>query len=155
MLGKMEASNLSTRSPETEDKQLQNKISLDVIYTELYNEMRRYRDQHFSLFQWYTTLSVAAIAAIAGLGQLRDSHQLLQQIRPWLSIILIVGGAFVSYWGWYANKRYIQLRKQIEILEPVWEKLWSEPPSKLQPHHGLLIVTVVMTITILAFIWGF
>ena len=39
-------------------------VSVDTVYSEMYNEMRRYRDYQFSNAKWHTTSFLALIGAI-------------------------------------------------------------------------------------------
>jgi hypothetical protein len=92
------------------------KISPDIVYQEMYQEMRRYRDYELISSQWYTGFLVVILGAlIAG-----------KQFNPIILISIKVISLILTF-GWIFSVIYVKDRNK-ELRN--WVTKWYEPTWK-------------------------
>jgi uncharacterized membrane protein len=129
-----------------------NEVSKDTVYSELYAEMRRYRDYELIASPWYTTILLAILGAILsvkfGVNPSKLS-ELINRIEIKLIIFAVVTfiGFSICYSLWYVSQRYHELRKYVDELEPKWKKLKSKS-MKFAPNVLMLIIQATLTVII-------
>ncbi|MDP2363214.1 MAG: hypothetical protein Q8M94_05540 [Ignavibacteria bacterium] len=123
-------------------------VSSDIIYQELYQEMRRFRDYELSSSTWYTIILLAILSAIisvkyAGNLSLKDTIFENCTVKVVvLSVIFLIG--FSSVWSaYYVRRRYQHLRNYVDYLEPEWHNYQPEIIFPA-PYHLILLTQVVL-----------
>lgn len=100
-------------------------INPDTVYTQLYFEMRRYRDYELSVATWWTTMLLALLSGIIwGQGGSPGLlHELLQDVsvKGVLTGLVILLGIGILHALHYTNVRYNTLRASCDTN-------FSEPP---------------------------
>jgi len=127
-------------------------LSIEVIYSELYSEMRRVRDHQITIGVWYTTtlLAVSSIFAF-----LRQTHHmwLVDTLEKWsLAGILFIFAGGIYYLIWYEHTRYCELRKCVESIELEW-KVRVRKPMKVRPPVIYTLIIGLLTSFIVLEIW--
>ena len=86
-------------SPESERPNI-DAVTRDVVYAEMYNEMRRFRDYEFTSSMWYTALLLAILGFVVAVrfGDTARSFANLMDAQCWLKvgvtgIAVLVAGA--------------------------------------------------------------
>jgi len=135
------------------------KVSSDIAYQELYQEMRRYRDYELSASTWYTTILLAILGGI--LAAKYGNPALIQLFRECFVkfiaafIVLIVGGSGV--WSiYFSHRRYRHIRdyvfdKKLKI-EPDWKEKYTPENIFPEPRHLILItqfMLIILSITLI------
>ena len=135
-------------------------VSHDVVYAQLYEEMRYYRNYELTVSTWYTTILLAILGGIlaAKFGTVESSlsnyfnHNILVQ---WLVFGL---ATYIGFSSWYSVIyvsiwRYRELRTYIEKhLEPAWKQL-SRKRIILSPVYFLLLTQLILVILVDIVIW--
>jgi uncharacterized BrkB/YihY/UPF0761 family membrane protein len=122
-------------------------VPKDVLYQQLYQEMRRYRDYQMVVLGWYATL---AIGVIAGLFAIPNLNVNVGECFAWpFSIFFVLAGLCISYVIWYAHDRCSSLREIANQIYPV-----SLPKRLFKPHHMLILIILMLTVAgvVVAFI---
>jgi len=131
-----------------------NEVSKDTVYSELYAEMRRFRDYELAVSTWYTAILIAILAALltAKFGAVQsDFSQILG--TNFLNRLLIVGFVTLIFSGGcysviYSHQRYNELRKYVdECLEPEWKK-FKPKKRKVTPREFMLLTQALLLIAI-------
>lgn len=135
------------------------KVSSDIVYQELYQEMRRYRDYELSVSTWYTAILLAILGGVftakygdLGLAQLANEC-VIKFIAAF--IVLIVGGSGL-YSIWFSYRRYKHISEYIFNkklnLEPSWKSIYTPEKVFLKPRHLIMttqIILIVLTILVI------
>ena len=129
-------------------------VSKDTIYSEMYAEMRRFRDYELTISTWYTVILLAILGAVLTVKFGSVQPNLSQFISTNLSIRLLIAG-FVILLGFsgcystiYAFQRYRELRKYVDDnLEPKWKK-FKPKERKVTPREFILLTQVLLVIAI-------
>ena len=115
-------------------------ISKGVIYSEIYTEMRRYRDYELSAATWYTAILIVM------LGFIVTDKSDVTFVRVAIGVLSTILGGSSIYSIWYVNRRYGQL---LEIMNNHLEPQWKKAVFKnirtemiLRPRHLIFIVQV-------------
>jgi hypothetical protein len=130
-----------------------NQVSFDTVYSEMYTEMRRFRDYELRSSTWYTAILIAILGFIA------NSKYTAQTTPSGLALLLqggIVARALVllvvtalgfasSFSVWYVSRRYHSLRQLVDAqLEPAWDHSNKRAPvlpeRRLTPRHMIYMV---------------
>ncbi len=136
-----------------------NTVSKDGVYSELYNEMRRYREYQFSSTKWYTTIYLALLGVVfyAKYGvRASELNAIVSQGNFKFTIAVI---AFLLCFNschtiLYTHDRYTSLRKFTDnTLEPEW-KNYHPDLTIFQPHNLLVANQIIlMVLVIVALFW--
>ncbi len=132
------------------------KVSVDTVYSEMYNEMRRHREYQFSSAKWYTTLFLALIGAIfaakysgqsPGIKNIIDSNEGIRCVIILVAILICLNSCHTIL---YSHWRYSELRRYADIgLEPKWKTFL---PKKIKPQPHVLLVFSQAALAFLAII---
>ncbi len=114
------------------------KINDETIYSERYNEMRRFRDYELTVSTWYSAILLAILGSIAS-EKFNQKSLLFIHLNSNLtyqvfiaSAVVIIGLCFV-YSLCYVSFRYQELRTYMtEFIEP------NELPYKFKPYETYL-----------------
>lgn len=126
-------------------------ISKEVVYREMYTEMRRYRDYELNSSKWYTPMLLAILGFVLKDKMFITVQSSFQSTQSFASefVILIVlitiliviascNGVMV------AHKRYKELRQYVNTLEPEWKKF---KPTKIAPYTRIFIYTIQLILS--------
>ena len=124
----------------------------NIVYTELYAEMRRYRDYEFRSATWFIAILIAILGFLisARFGRAGDlsvfGNAMVNDCLLKLALIAGTGllGFTSCYLVWYAGSRYDELRQQADKLEPDWRPRISK--RVFQPRHILYATPVVVVL---------
>jgi hypothetical protein len=130
------------------------KISNEAVYSELYNEMRRYRDYELSASTWYTAILIALLGFIVSVKYgSSDPVSTFSHIWYFQVLVLLIStilGVSSFYSIWYANKRYSEIRKIVdEHLEPKWVKEAFKPillQKRVRPRRFIYIIQILLVV---------
>jgi len=116
--------------------------SCDIVYQELYEEMRRYRDYELSVATWYTAILAAIFGVLIAIKPQLDSLNCV--VKSLIVALILLLGISSLYSICYAHKRYNQRREIADKLEPGW----NTPPPKqtITPRHLICITLVCLVI---------
>jgi len=128
-------------------------VSKDTVYSEMYIEMRRFRDYQIKASMWYTTILVSILGFIFTIKFAHIQNISFQLFRANLIIkILIltvatVIGVAACLTILYTNGRYYSLRKYTDkYLEPKLKESFVVKNKIPQPHK--LMLTTILTLTV-------
>jgi hypothetical protein len=152
--------NTSSR-PKEPNKQLyltldDNKVHLDTVYQEAYEEGRRHRDHELNISIWYTTLLTAIAGAIF---TARYTATVGSSIYNALScsfaqFLLTFISGFIAFSGiysvLYSHQRYEQTRVFLDKLEPL---VFENKPISLTPRHLIIVTQLILFVLIFLVIW--
>jgi uncharacterized membrane protein YidH (DUF202 family) len=134
-------------------------VSADIVYQEMYEEMRRFRDYELASSNWYTAILLALAGVILTLknangditiSTLLSQSSLLKIGLSVLAIILVSSGIFTAL---YASSRYNHMRAWVDKnLEPKW-KTYTPPVKQLKPIHAIVIVQIILAIIVIITLW--
>jgi hypothetical protein len=146
--------------PESEYKS--DPIQPSAVYSEMYNEMGRFRDYQFRSSTWYTALLLAILGFLIAtrFGTTAPKFdQLVGQsccVKFLIILLAVVIAAVSSYLIHYSNRRYRHLRHWTdEHLEPEWKKKrFTVDERCLKPHWiyhftAWVLVAIISVVTIL------
>lgn len=137
------------------------KVSSDIAYQEMYQEMRRYRDYEVTISTWYTTILLAILGGILtakygnlGLDQLvRECFIKLVSVL----IVLIIGGSGI--WSiYFSYRRYRHIRdyvfdKKLKI-QPDWKQNYMPEKIFPEPRHLILLTQfILVALSIVIIFW--
>jgi hypothetical protein len=136
------------------------KVSSDIAYQEMYQEMRRYRDYELSVSTWYMTFLLAILGGIftAKFGELGfdnlANNCVVQTIVVF--VVLLIGSS--GMWSvYYSHRRYKHIRDYIFDkklnLEPDWKKNYS--PERIFPEPRHLILSTQLILIVLSIVAAF
>jgi hypothetical protein len=130
-------------------------VSVDTVYSELYEEMRRFRDHELNASTWYMVILLAFISFLLSATFGSDKSDLSQipipvQILIFIIIISIVFSGIYSIC--FSGSRYHELRDYTDTLEPKW-KTFHPKKHCLDPRK--LIFLVLCLIGFLIFVCYF
>ncbi len=131
-------------------------VSKDTVYSEMYAEMRRFRDYELTAATWYVVILLAILGAIltlkfgstqSGLSQLLSTNLPLRLIIAGFATLIGVSGCYSVIYG---SSRYHELRKYVDgHLEPEWKKEKFKPKRrKIVPLHFVLLVQILLVLAI-------
>ena len=136
------------------DEKIENsdEVSKNTVYSELYAEMRRYRDYELVASPWYTMILLAILGAILTMKFGATESKLYEFInRKEIKFIVFVVVTFIGfsicYSLRYVSQRYHELREHADKLEPEWNKLKLKP-MKFAPNILMLTIQGILTIAI-------
>ena len=131
-----------------------NEVSKDTVYSELYTEMRRYRDYELTASTWYIVILLAILGAIltvkfgpveSDLSNFFKFNLLIQLTIAGFATLIGVGGCYSVI---FASLRYHELRKYVDRnLEPKWKK-FKPKERRVGPHYFILLTQALLTIAI-------
>lgn len=130
------------------------KVPHETVYSELYNEMRRYRDYELTAATWYTVILVALLGFIisAKYGADDSLAKFVQICAVQGSTVLIstILGVSSCYSVWYADRRYRAIRKIVdEHLEPKWVQEAFKPilsQKAIRPRCFIYLVQLLLVV---------
>jgi ATP/ADP translocase len=134
---------------------LKDTISSDIVYQELYNEMRRFRDYELSISGWYTTIILGITGVIitikaalysSGKSETIFDYPLLKISLVAVIIFLVAASVLSVLYVWYLNK---QLRA---FTRAALEPDWNREPRKLFFKPSWLMVATQITLGTMAII---
>ena len=137
-----------------QDNNNSDEVSKDTVYSEMYAEMRRFRDYELSISNWTILILLAILNAILLLKLNFNQSALSQLFNSNLLIRFIIAGitTFIGFSGFYsviyAFSRYRELRKYVDDhLEPEWKKRqFSSETRKIGPRQFILLVHVILIV---------
>jgi len=121
-------------------------ISNESILTEIYNEMRRYRDKQMEYQLWFTNIMLGIIAGIFTLKNTANGNALLLQYKYILSIVLSAFTIIICRLQIYMNTRYFELRHIVDEVEPNWKK-GIRKKTILKPPHYYIVLNILFLLT--------
>jgi uncharacterized membrane protein YidH (DUF202 family) len=134
-------------------------VSADIVYQEMYEEMRRFRDYELTSSNWYTAILLALTGVIltikntdgeSSISVLLAQNSLLKFGLSFLALILVTSGIFTAL---YASSRYYSIREWVnENLEPTW-KNFNPPVKRIKPIHAIVFVQIVLAIIVIVTLW--
>ena len=151
-------------------------VSKEIVYQEMYNEMRRARDYEISSSTWYTTLLTIFLALIFTIkfgvtqntkiielsassvkniftetASMLSINQFILKIG--LTLIIIVIGFLSISTVIYAGKRYREMRNWVDKnLEPDWKK-FTPHRYLIEPNLNIVLVQIFVIAISLVIIW--
>ena len=140
----------------------QKAVDVNTVYSEMYTEMRRFRDYELRVSTWYTTILVAIVGFLAKqrFDEVIEAESMapLSQKSVWESVlvlIIITALAFASCFSvWYASRRYFTLRDWMnENLEPEWTKS-LRGKATVGPRHVIYIVQLLLLLVSYVIVLG-
>ncbi len=122
-------------------------VSKDTIYSELYTEMRRYRDYELTVSTWYVAILLAILSGIITIKYGAGFKVLFSEciVKVVFASVVTLIGLGCCYSVDYVSCQNRRLRKHVTAkLEPDWNKL---EPNKtiLKPNH-IIIMTLLLLI---------
>ena len=132
------------------------KVSIDTVYAEHYNEMRRYRDYEIAAPTWYFAILFVFLGFIVS-SKFDDAFQVASNASIFdvsfpaklLAALLSTTVTTMSLYSIrFANIRYHEIRDYVNTLEPQW-KTFIPSKRKITPvhlvyiSHGLLLGILV------------
>jgi hypothetical protein len=135
----------------------QEEISKEVVYQEMYAEMRRSRDYELTSSTWYTTIFLALILAILNLkfGNNPSITTLMQNssFKIVTSIVFYILAFGSIYPVWYSSNSFKVMREWTNDHEPSW-KISSFTPfsKKITPAIVIMVTQFVLLIAAISVI---
>ena len=137
------------------------KIPYEVVYSELHNELRRYRDYELTVATWYTAIFVAflgfVVSAKYGEGPALAKFIQSGSVQVSMSVISIMLGAGSLCSIRWASRRHHEIRNIVyELLEPQWVKDALKPilnQKGIRPRHFIYIVQLSLVVATWLVIW--
>ena len=139
---------------------LNNNVDRNTVYTQMYTEMRRFRDYIFSGSTWYTALMLAILAFVvtprfsgvcpqSRLTAIMIHSVIMKIILVILTVLIVFSSCYNIY---YAFRRYTYNRIFVShYLEPEWKnKIYDEDKIKFQPHHLLYATQALIGLILLS-----
>lgn len=143
----------------SESTEIKDPVSADIVYQEMYEEMRRFRDYELTSSNWHTAILLALAGVILTLkntnevtpiSALLSQNSLFKLGLSFLAFILVSGGIFTAL---YASSRYNHMREWVnKNLEPTW-KTYNPPSKRLKPIHAIVFVQTILAIIVVATLW--
>lgn len=125
-------------------------VSPDIVYQELYQEMRRFRDYELSSSTWYTVILLAILSAIISVKYASDSLLKVSLFGDCtikivvLLVIFLIG--FSNIWStYYVRRRYHHLRNYVDYLEPEWHNYQPEIIFPA-PYHLIVLTQLILVL---------
>ena len=125
-------------------------VARDTVYSEMYAEMRRFRDYELSSASWYTAMLLALLGGLFLYSTTEEpalTVDLVKTIAILLAAVLCAAGWFAVGYSW---ARYRELRDYTTAqLEPGWHRFtpkshdWT-PRHSIYVSQGILAVAVVI-----------
>jgi hypothetical protein len=147
---------LSTDQSVPQDRK---EVSQEIVYQEMYQEMRRHRDHELTSSTWYNTILLAIIVAVTefkfGISGVSPSALLMQNwlFKFGLSFVLGVLAFGNMYSVWYSSKQYHYLRNWVNRnLEPSWKK-FDPLEMEFTPYHVIIFTQFSLFIAAIIIIW--
>lgn len=115
----------------------------NTVYTELYAELRRYRDYEFTSSTWYSALLLAILGFLVAsrFGDTAPRFALLLETSCAAKVLFVAVAALIAgtstFLVWYSYARYQELRKYTtDNLEPKWKTTDFTPREHpIAPRH--------------------
>jgi hypothetical protein len=138
------------------------KVSSDVAYQEMYQEMRRYRDYELSASAWYTTILLAILGGILA-AKYEGSPDLVKLTGECFArfaavfVVLLIGAS--GMWSvYFSYRRYKHIRDYVFDkklnLEPDWKKNYEPENIFIKPRYLILaILLILVVLSIAAVFW--
>jgi len=132
-------------------------ITPDVVYQEMYEEMRRFRDYELNSSTWYTAILLALAGAIfasrftpqSQVGSIIDTP-IIKALLTLASVLLSACGIFSAC---FAASRYDHVREWMNNnFEPSWKK-YRPQHRCLKPIHVIVLTQLAITVVALLGIW--
>ena len=94
------------------------KVSSDVVYSELYNESRRYRDYELTVSTWYTAILLSFLGFYVS-EKINSNPTIINYsiITPLILVLSSVLGLSSIYSVWFVHRRNSQIRKLMNKFE--------------------------------------
>ncbi len=149
-------------SEEQNGKSASNEVSKDTVYSELYIEMRRFRDYELTASTWYTAILSAILVALLsvkfGAGATTQLSEFLSRYQI-IRIFLVISVALIGFSGFFSvlhvARRYDKLRDYVDDnLEPKWKKNFRPPKRGIfAPSTFIMVTLALVTITTALLLW--
>jgi len=143
----------------TEAELPKQEVSHDIVYQEMYEEMRRYRDFELTVSTWHTTILLGILAVLVTgrfAGFTSSLSRFLASSVAAKSLILVVAvsiGASSVFLVCYSWLRYRELRNYVsQNLEPLWKE-FKPKKRKIAPRHLIIAVQVLLVLLIAIVTW--
>jgi hypothetical protein len=127
-------------------------VSKGTVYSERYNEMRRYRDYELTASTWYSVILLGILGFLisakfgdnlaSALFKFSPEDRILIQIFTAVAVTLI--GACSLFSVRYVASRYDELREHVtrELEPPKW--MFTPREFPIQPRHAIYAVQLLM-----------
>jgi len=140
-------------------KEARENINPDIVYQELYEEMRRYRDYELTSSTWFMVILLATISGIITLKfgdhsnfDLLTCNFLFKVISSFLCTLIALSGILSAI---FAACRYNHLRDWVtKNFEPDWKKYKPKDIKFLKPIWLIVTTQVTLWIISLFLIWA-
>jgi hypothetical protein len=125
-------------------------VGADVVYAEMYQEMRRIRDYELSFAKWSMTLLISVAGGFLALTSRGLPPTRGLRFSVYVVLCIIASGA--SSVVWYAHTRYEEMRKFMDSQEPIWQIFNDEREKRIWKPYlvtqiliwALLIATIAL-----------
>jgi hypothetical protein len=129
-------------------------VTVNTVYSEMYNEIRRCRDYEMTASTWYTAILLGVLVAIVSAkygDQTSDLKKALQDnltVQGFLALIYTLVGGLSIYSIRYMNLLGDNLRKYVNTLEPLWHNFRVDYLKKrrVSPFCALAITQAVVVL---------
>ena len=131
-------------------------VSPDMVYQELYEEMRLHRNYELNISTWYTAILLSLSGVIFAVRfNSTPALPIIERIPikivfSGIIFLLMASGVFSAY---YASSRYRELRRWVdENLEPTW-KCYHPKHFVIRPIHVIILTQIIITCMALVGLW--
>ena len=118
----------------------------DMIYEQLYTEMRRFRDHEKAVVTWYTTILLAMMGALISFSA-QTNVQIDDMLKLTLAALIVAVTGSMHYLIWYTSRRYRDLR---DYTNEHYDRPPNRPPLDLRNvplsgHNATVILLWILT----------
>ncbi|KAB0663581.1 hypothetical protein F6V25_16400 [Oryzomonas japonica] len=126
--------------------------SIDKLYSEVYSELRRYRDNIFQWQRWYTTVILALVGGLFFLCEKGRSPDI--PVYKFIFILIILILTLTVVWLLrYTRSRTRQLTKIAVRMEPHWRVQFKLRPNHKGPSTFFIIINWALALVTTCFIY--
>ncbi|CAG0996349.1 hypothetical protein METP3_02987 [Methanosarcinales archaeon] len=125
-------------------------VSVDTVYSELYEEMRRFRDHELNSSTWYIVILLAFMSFLLSetFGPNKSDLSKIPIIFQIFIVILIISIVFSGIYSiYYSGSRYRELRTYTQTLEPEW-KTFQPKTHCFAPRNLIYLVLFLIGLLI-------
>jgi hypothetical protein len=131
-------------------------LPVEAVYSQLYEEGRRYREWERQAAVWSTTLLSALIAGLVALSSRSTPFMLGDGQKVFIAALLAGFAAITCLMMWFVAWRYHQIRDLLDEIEPAWKMVLvrrhlTKWPRILSPLGGQML-TVAGLATLAVFL---
>lgn len=145
-----------SKSPRLDNSTRPEDPSVDAVYSEWYNEMRRYRDFEHTIASWASTVLLALAAG--GVTIFTSEPPKLSQLQSYAFFVAIAAITVISdLIIYYCGRRYRELKEQAKGMEPTWKTelhkvTVSQLPRFFNPLFGQISLVTILGVVACAIV---